>query len=401
MTGQWQDLTLRTVTPAFLGRFDTTDPGRAEAPFPVPSLRGVLAYWLRALAGAHVGNDTSLLHDVESAVFGSARTDHAGGPSPIQIRGRRVLLTAYSPDPARTGLRYLLGPGLTDAKKPPRYLRPGQVELRVRNDGSPASADLFLAALWALRTFGGIGARSRRGFGTLAVGDIPSLAPRRFDPAWLARDRAGDLEDILQCVAAAIGDLRITIPPGTEPGTPAYPCFAPDRYRVSADDEDQLPGTKDNWADALDQAGELLRGFRHGGNRRIPGPQPRVGDHSQTYTDVAQPFLNGGSPRKPAIVAALGLPIPYTDHQGRQGAQRKATIDVSIGGVPARRASPLWLRVLHDGSSWRLRSLAFHDEWLPPPPAAQLRIISQARSASVTRPTDGQIRAELDRWFDG
>jgi hypothetical protein len=407
MTGQWHELTLRIVTPAFLGKFDTMDPSPANTPFPVPSLRGVLAYWLRALAGAHIGNSTGLLHDVESAVFGSAKTEHGGGPSRIQIRAGRVHLSAYSADPAKLGLRYLMGPGLTAVKEPPpRCLLPGQVTLRVRNDGPPACADLFLAALWALRTFGGIGARTRRGFGTLALDEVPSLELRRFEPDWLARDRADDLEAVLRRVAAAIGDLGVTIPSSdSQAGTPPYPCFAHDCFRVSADDQDRLAGTKNDWPAALDNAGELFRGFRHGGNRRIPSSQPPSGTHSQTYTDVVQPFLNGGNPHKPAIAAALGLPIPYSDHQGRspQGkpVQRYAMLDVRVDDVPARRASPLWLRVRRDGSVWRLRSLAFHDEWLPPPPAARLQITSGPRSAAVTRPTDDQIRAELDRWFDG
>ena len=75
-------------------------------------------------------------------------------------------------------------------------------------------------------------------------------------------------------------------------------------------------------------------------------------------------------------------------------------VDVLIDGKPARRASPLWLRVRHDGSAWRLRSLVFYGEWLPPAPRAQLRITSGRRSAAINHPTEAQIRAELDRWFD-
>src|SRR5258708_32065922 len=109
----WQDIGLRTVTPVFLGRFDTFSPEPARMPFPVPSLRGVLAYWLRALAGAHVGNDTERLHDVEAAVFGAARTDTSGGQSPIQLRASRVRLTVFDFRDESDGVRYLMGPGLT------------------------------------------------------------------------------------------------------------------------------------------------------------------------------------------------------------------------------------------------------------------------------------------------
>ncbi len=153
-----------------------------------------------------------------------------------------------------------------------------------------------------------------------------------------------------------------------------------DRHRCSADNEDQLQGTAGDWRAALDNAGTWLRGFRHRASRRIAGSRPPSGTHSQTYTDVGQPFLNNPAPghrtqQGPLTAAALGLPIPYSDHQGPRDsngepAQRKATVDVHMDGESARRASPLWLRVRHDGTAWRLRSLAFHSEWLPPAPTS-------------------------------
>src|ERR1035441_7349191 len=122
----WHDVGLRTVTPAFLGRFDHLSPAPARMPFPVPALRGVLTYWLRALAGAHIGNRTGVLHDVESAVFGAARQRDSGGPSAILLRAGTVLVQEYIPRPGDHGVRYLLGPGLTNVKEPPaRCLLPG------------------------------------------------------------------------------------------------------------------------------------------------------------------------------------------------------------------------------------------------------------------------------------
>ncbi len=414
MTAPWHDLHLRTVTPAFLGRFDVTGPGPAQLPFPVPSLRGVLAYWLRALAGAHVGNDIGRLHAVESALFGAARSGDSGGPSPILLRAGRVQFTEFPAATAGEGSRYLMGPGLLVTKKQedqPPYrclLPPSEIPLRVRNTGVPAHADLFLSALWALRTFGGVGARARRGFGTLAVDEVPeSLATGRFDPAWLVGDTVADLEAVLRCVGPAISDLGIAAGTAqTEGGLPSYPCFVPGQYQHSSPAEDRLAAAAD-WRRALDITGDMLFAFRHGANRRAGDPQPPRGTHSQTYTDVVQPFLNRGRQRQPLIAGALGLPIPYSDHQGRprtddpqrRPRQRMATVSVLIDGKPARRASPLWLRVRHDGSIWWLRSLAFYAEWLPPPVRAQLQIVGEGRSADVGRPSEAQVRAELQRWF--
>lgn len=215
---------------------------------------------------------------------------------------------------------------------------------------------------------------------------------------------------MLDSVYGAISDLghaaaREKLKP---PGLPGYPCFASRYYRHSRDDEDQLPGGRNDWRDALDNAGTWLREFRHDGNRRTPGPQPPVGTHSRTYTEVVQSFLNSSAPGRwvqdgPATAAALGLPIPYSDHQGRDDkgkpAQRYAMINAHVKGQPARRASPLWLRVRHDGSAWRLRSLAFYSEWLPPSPDAGLTVTRGRRSAPVDLLSEAQVRAELDRWF--
>lgn len=417
MTAQWHDLTLRTVTPAFLGRFGSIDPEPTVVPFPVPSLRGALAYWLRALAGAHLGDNIDGLHAVESAVFGAARTENGGGPSPIQLRGGRVQLAVLPADRQRDGLRYLMGPGLTAVKDPPpRCLSPGSLELRVRNNGSPAAADLFLAAMWALRAYGGIGARTRRGFGTLALDQIPDLGTSRFDHRWLRRDSVADLDTVLGCVAAAIGDLNFGdatrhLAPDA---APRYPCFAPGFYQHSADDVDQLHGSAADWKAALDNAGAWLWGYRHGADRRIPGTQPPSGTHSRTYTNVVQPYLNDPVAGRyvqlgPVAAAALGLPIPYSDHQGPRDnkgkpGQRYATINAYVGGQQARRASPLWLRVRRDGSVWRLRSLAFYNEWLPPSQSS-LRIKQEGRRPAGSRQaqldllTQTQVNDELKRWF--
>lgn len=412
MPEPWHELPVRMVTPGFLGRFDPDGHEHAvTVPFPVPSLRGVLAYWLRALAGAHLGNDIDRLHNVEAAVFGAAKTESSGGQSPIHLRAGRVRFTAFDLREQPDGLRYLMGPGLTSSP-PPRFLAPGPVNLRVRNLGSPSTADLFLSALWALRAFGGIGARTRRGFGTLSVAQVPGLATRRFDPAWLQRDTVDDINSVVACVGSAIDDLGFAADLGRDKArdvTPRYPCFAAGHYRHSSDDEDQLRGVAADWRAAFDNAGTWLWAFRHGASRHSPESPPVKGAHSQTYEDVVKPFLDtptGGrwTQKGPLTAAALGLPIPYTDHQGQRKPggkreQRTATVEVQIDGQPARRASPLWLRVRHDGTAWRLRSLALYNEWLPPPPGATLRIKSDGRSAPIDVPSAQQIRDELARWF--
>ncbi|KXK59001.1 hypothetical protein AWW66_26590 [Micromonospora rosaria] len=184
---RWHDLELTFETPAFVGQPATHGP----APFPVASLRGVLRYWLRALVGAHLGSDLAALTRAETAVFGAAAGDDEGGPSRVLFRATRPV-TYHAPEDARIWLpagpdgqhlRYLLGQGLYNGKTK-RLSRPflaagTTLPLRVRNLGGPAHQTLLLASLWALTTFGGIGARVRRGFGTttLTSAELPACPP--------------------------------------------------------------------------------------------------------------------------------------------------------------------------------------------------------------------------------
>jgi hypothetical protein len=55
----------------------------------------------------------------------------------------------------------------------------------------------------------------------------------------------------------------------------------------------------------------------------------------------------------PLTAAALGLPIPCSDHQAprdskAKAGQRTAVVAVQIKGQPTRRTSPLWLGVRRD-----------------------------------------------------
>jgi hypothetical protein len=396
---KWHKLTLSAVTPTFLGRYDSTDPRQhnGQIPFPVPSLRGALAYWLRALAGAHVGNDLDRLARAEGAVFGSARARDTGGPSTIWLRGRQpVGISNYVPAGNNAfDIGYLMGPGLRhDPKVPaPRYVKPGTpLPLEVRNTGGAEHADLFLCALWGLRTFGGIGARARRGFGAISVLDKPVKLPAgRFNQDWLIRDSADDLTGVLDCIGQCL-DL-LGIPRGAADNSrPSYPRFDLAGAWYSLD-----PGTEileaRNVEDALAETGLLLRAFRLDGEENTAG-----------WREIVRPFLDEEPFHAPFHAGALGLPVVYTQLATEPGEKgRSATIEPVVNGQPSRRASPLWLRVHQAGRIWSLRSLAFHATWLPDD-GKTLRIRNNQRDARqpdkpVTAPDPDAVEQEVKRWF--
>lgn len=387
---EWHKLGLTTVTRAFLGRFGVSGQTGERIPFPVPSVRGALAYWLRALAGAHVGDDMTDLRKAESAVFGAARSGDDGGPSTIWLRGPLIGVRAFSA--GNDGLGYLLGPGLRDDASAARCLGPAmQIGLEVRNTGGPVHADLFLAALWALRTFGGIGARARRGFGTIDVDRPLSVPSGRFRADWLHRNSADDLPGVLSCVGESLAELGIAgrADDGCQPGYPRFD-LAGRTYIVGPDVVVPAQG----YDDALRWAGERLREFRHDGDAEGP---------TESYRQIVRPFLDGAEFTAEYRAGALGLPVVYTQRPANPGDEaRSATVEPVVDGQPSRRASPLWLRVHRTRGAWLLRSLAFDAAWLPET-RAELRIKAtrgpEREPRPVRWPSQTLIRRELDRWF--
>jgi CRISPR-associated protein Cmr1 len=446
----WTDLTLTVRTPMFLGLENMrTDQLRADTDvaFPVPSLRGALRHWLRALLGAEIGNDLRRLAAAETAVFGAAadrnRPPSQGGPGPSRVaiqapRALRYTPAGTTPDwlrrpgggrgtSAPNPAGYLLGPGMYDAvhdtlRRP--FITPGTpipLRVRVRADSDGAATDLFWCALWALRTFGGLGARTRRGYGTLTVIIPPNtdLGGAHFHRHWLDRNRHDDLDTVLACARTALNTIETAgndtgantgAPPGhdaDEPGgtphlgapptaTPTYPAFLPGTYETIDEPLGTTPTA--TLADALAATGEKLRAFRTG----VPD-NPHAA--TEEWETILRPWLDNDQTglSKPFQIGAIGLPVVYSQKLGQEGgkaATRTVTVTPRQGTTELRRASPLWLRIYPDDTGhWRLRSLALLAEWLPPD--SQLVARTKGRPPQpLTKPTQQQVNTLLHYWFE-
>jgi CRISPR-associated protein Cmr1 len=161
---------LHTITPLILAGAD-----QQEAELRVPSLRGALRYWLRALVGGMVGTDQEGLQKVATAeknIFGATdsgsrvlvRIHHDElKPQPLQREGYNIHTA--------TGKDYLLWSAL--GRRP--CIPPDasfQVTFAIRQydrEEGEAALQQALCAFWLLIQLGGIGSRSRRCAGSLAV----------------------------------------------------------------------------------------------------------------------------------------------------------------------------------------------------------------------------------------
>jgi CRISPR-associated protein Cmr1 len=149
------EVRLETVTPLFLGGAEGKNSPPELRP---PAFRGAMRYWLRAALGGVI-EDENLegLHKLETAVFGD--TD-SGSPITVRIVQKNL--------PQK---KYPILPHKTPSGKAHAFL-PGQQFELILQAVRPIEPLVWVNAAMALNlalTFGGVGLRSRRGYGTLCV----------------------------------------------------------------------------------------------------------------------------------------------------------------------------------------------------------------------------------------
>jgi CRISPR-associated protein Cmr1 len=157
---------------------------QAKAELRLPSLKGALRFWWRALAWERLGGDLAAIRDEEDKLFGSTRTGQAG-----------VLMRLEVPEVAQVAKGDVLKDGGRVVGEGARYLGYGVMEAF---DGkktvagrltracimAPFSFTLYLAfnpnlstetkksvtnAIKCLGLVGGIGSKARKGYGSLVL----------------------------------------------------------------------------------------------------------------------------------------------------------------------------------------------------------------------------------------
>lgn len=365
-------LTVEFVTPCFLGGARPGGDRPEEAGWRGASVRGQLRWWLRAVAGGAFAGDLGEVRALETRLFGSTAASSAlqvralGAPGFLPVGAQPVWGDALKDRQLalRWGLRennpewrdalarlemvpvnplVYLGYGVLrsltreEARElPPPHqpsghcrltrscIAPDQkamLQLTWRRPLAGASdRELWEATLWCWLNLGGIGSRSRRGFGSLR--ELPSgraaghNASTRADFVSQAREK---LEKLGRKTAAD--------------GEPEWSHFS-DRSRIFVAVEPSR-----SWDEALVRAGGWLIAFR----RRYGYPKDGrtlaatpLADRDYVWAGFKQPrkMPPDGVPDR----AGFGLPLPF----GKKLDQVVASGDV---GDVGRRASPLLLHV--------------------------------------------------------
>ena len=189
-----------TVTPLMLGNADKQPELRP------PAVRASARYWLRATAGAVIGDaNIPNLYKLESAVFGSTG---AGSPISIQIPNKSLRTTdAYILPHHNKGKRSAFAAGELF-----------EICLTAR-----AAPDVIwnaaLAALELSLAFGGLGLRSRRGYRTLRMESGAPITLAGWN-AYLPQI-VGKAVTAVQALAHHLGIATLGTPPA---GPCSYPC---------------------------------------------------------------------------------------------------------------------------------------------------------------------------------
>jgi CRISPR-associated protein Cmr1 len=217
------------VTPMFLGGANN----KTTAELRVPSIKGMLRFWWRALAWSRLGGDLRRIHAEESRIFGSADDRVGQGqflmraiakPEDLIESAANTRLNDINGRIVMPGARYL-GYGLMPAfgqnagvlTRP--CIREGgafELEIRFRKPAtgrnetetlencrqSVEDAESVLRALKLFGLLGGLGSRTRRGWGSLALrrlivdGAEQKLPKNKEDYADGLRLLIGNLQDL-------------------------------------------------------------------------------------------------------------------------------------------------------------------------------------------------------------
>jgi CRISPR-associated protein Cmr1 len=278
-------------------------------------IRGHLRFWWRA---CHAGkfSDIKAMKRAEDTLWGTAYKK--GDPEIrqdqiVQIVAETTRSNRLTPESARAIPTYVAGPLQDEMRKRATHMLRERVAFSLSISFPIDKQKEVRAALWAWETFGGIGARTRRGFGSLRLLRINGAGYAQLPPShqvrtWIERN------------------INNFVEPGTPPA--GLPYLSKNTQFVVLSRTEKA---EQAWKRLIDR----LRTFRQAGR---PGPSewPEaqairgiIGERGSKLS--AQKF-----PR-----AAFGLPIIFHF----KGDDPKDTTLIEAGEEANRFASPLILRV--------------------------------------------------------
>jgi CRISPR-associated protein Cmr1 len=339
------------ITPLFGGG---VEPGMADPVTVIrgPEIRGQLRFWWRACRGGRFNGDLTAMKEAEDKLWGAASAEKKSMPSQVEILASTEQsgedehpfeVVAGSMD-GRKGkpklkVNKIVAPAYVAFPLQPseKEIRAGGIGMRTKTVRTKVRFTLKIAypekqrkeaeaTLWAWETFGGVGARTRRGFGALKLLSVDGMP--------VAPPEASEVE------AKVREGLQKHVLSGTWPAGVPHLCWNP-RMKVTS----RCSDPKAAWEYLV----KCLRDFRQS---RYPGASPGQPGRSRWPEPDEIRRLTGRRCARHASQlstvrkfprAAFGLPIVFHFKDKEAGDPDNTTLR---GRDYERLASPLILRPL-------------------------------------------------------
>ena len=369
------EATYRVVTPLFSAGAD-----QQRAELRLPSFKGVLRFWWRALAWSRLDGNLHAIREQEDRLFGSA----GGGQSRLSMH----LSVDREPEAAGVdtvlevagnvvgeGARFL-GYGVMEAfgRRPGQLTRPClrapldfTIQMRGRRLTDEPLKDLRNALL-AVGVLGGMGAKSRKGYGSLAIQSL------RVDDVerWQAPQSVDDLRNRIKA-------LRYEKGPS---GWPEFTALCGRTRHVLV----RGPRNVDVM-ELLNLVGREMMRFRSWGHNGQVLGRPSECNFKDDHDLMKNP-QRSTHPRR----IAFGLPHNYGKHARDQVEPHDGKLD--------RRASPLFIH-LHQCGATPIGVLSFLPARFLPDRRTTIWVggsrVRQTAEADLYRPVHDFLDRLLDR----
>lgn len=391
------ELRLEFITPCFLGGANSD----RAAEWRASSIRGQLRWWLRAVAGGATAGNQKKVADIEAELFGTsdrkgvlrvAVSRPSGGEPPAfgSRKSANEIAAAWGkPHDNDTIARLRIldrNTGREVPSNPVAYLGFGAIDFRGEGQrgsipaGAKASMQIQVLrslagdphaylqdAIWCWINLGGIGTKSRKGFGSLGRLEDENAAPGKAGE--LICGTISDFEMKGQRILASCRCPASSLPEWSHFSEHSSIWVAPKGLAT--------------WKEALEQVGCWLIGFR----RRYGNPADgRVLNGTalanRDYTWAA-PAAQGTRYRAIPDRAGFGLPLPFG--RGGETIVRSQKDD--------RRASPLLIHIsrFSDGEGARYHPVFTHLPARLIPPGDSLTFQARRNVVPPTNSRHGQI----------
>ncbi|SRR6266487_719317 len=282
-------------------------------------IRGHLRFWWRACRGGQYGGNPAAIKQAEDALWGATGTKQGGGPSQVQIE-----VTGYSvanPNAPSIAPAYVVFP-LRQTPNKPLYV---DVSFTLAISFPSAFQKEVEATLRMWEIFGGIGARTRRGFGALRLISVNGVPDSDLPNSTTAETNTWMQHLFEQCVVEGL------YPPGLPHLTPSTV------FKITDSSQNAMVA----WGNLIKKLASF-RQARNGPRGRSYWPEPEAIRTITGQRYNKHPALNHPCkfPR-----AAFGLPIIFHFKYADRGEPEESTLQGKQEGSQ-RFASPLILRPL-------------------------------------------------------